>query len=314
MSGDFESAISIRPSRNGALRPPVLYDGGRVVGGTRIITDLAVVLLGLVGARFAPRFPAAINRTASCQVPAFTMMTRPAANACSQSLAGDPTKGLAAYRTLSPVHVRACCRSGELDPRCLSKLKGFAECNRLLKKFADREGVSVTTVFNGCGILCATMKTMGDAKAAKFPDAYYACDLCFVPPVAEQFPEAVMLTETDIGIVVRKGNPKNIKTWDDLVKPGVTTEFLDKTCFEFAMDHKAYPAPLHYRGFTKSICTSSVPPSGNCTWKKPAPLMATSSELPVCCRLPWVKIRSVATGRTPVPNCIPDGNCVCWDD
>lgn len=42
----------------------------------------------------------------------------------------------------------------------------------------------------------------------------------------------------------------------DLVKPGVTTEFLDKTCFEFAMDHKAYPAPLHYRGFTKSICTS----------------------------------------------------------
>ena len=42
----------------------------------------------------------------------------------------------------------------------------------------------------------------------------------------------------------------------DMVKPGVTTEFLDKTCFEFAMDHKAYPAPLHYRGFTKSICTS----------------------------------------------------------
>lgn len=42
----------------------------------------------------------------------------------------------------------------------------------------------------------------------------------------------------------------------DLVKPGVTTEFLDKTCFAFAMDHKAYPAPLHYRGFTKSICTS----------------------------------------------------------
>ncbi len=42
----------------------------------------------------------------------------------------------------------------------------------------------------------------------------------------------------------------------DLVKPGVTTEFLDKTCFEFAMDHRAYPAPLHYRGFTKSICTS----------------------------------------------------------
>ena len=40
------------------------------------------------------------------------------------------------------------------------------------------------------------------------------------------------------------------------VKPGVTTERLDKLAYDFAMDHKAYPAPLYYRGFTKSICTS----------------------------------------------------------
>ena len=39
-------------------------------------------------------------------------------------------------------------------------------------------------------------------------------------------------------------------------KPGVTTEALDRLAFEFAMDHGAYPAPLNYRGFTKSICTS----------------------------------------------------------
>ena len=42
----------------------------------------------------------------------------------------------------------------------------------------------------------------------------------------------------------------------DEVKPGVTTEALDKLCFEFAMDHGAYPAPLNYRGYRKSICTS----------------------------------------------------------
>lgn len=42
----------------------------------------------------------------------------------------------------------------------------------------------------------------------------------------------------------------------DAVKPGVTTEALDKLAFEFAMDHAAYPAPLNYRGYTKSICTS----------------------------------------------------------
>ena len=92
---------------------------------------------------------------------------------------------------------------------------------KLLRQFADREGINLTTVFNGCGILCATMKTMSDAKAAKFPDAYYACDLCFVPPVAEQFPEAVMLTETDIGIAVRKGNPHGVRTLADLALPGL---------------------------------------------------------------------------------------------
>lgn len=92
---------------------------------------------------------------------------------------------------------------------------------KLLKQFADREGVTVTTVFNGCGILCATMQTMTNAINPRFPDAYYACDLCFVPPVADQFPEAVMLTETDIGIVVRKENPRRVATLADLAQPGM---------------------------------------------------------------------------------------------
>jgi methionyl aminopeptidase len=41
-----------------------------------------------------------------------------------------------------------------------------------------------------------------------------------------------------------------------LIRPGVTTESLDKLVFDFAMDHGAYPAPLDYRGYRKSICTS----------------------------------------------------------
>jgi len=40
------------------------------------------------------------------------------------------------------------------------------------------------------------------------------------------------------------------------VRPGVTTAALEKFAFEFAMDHHAYPAPLHYRGYRKSICIS----------------------------------------------------------
>jgi methionyl aminopeptidase len=40
------------------------------------------------------------------------------------------------------------------------------------------------------------------------------------------------------------------------VNVGVTTEHLDKLCHDFILDHKAIPAPLNYRGFPKSICTS----------------------------------------------------------
>ena len=42
----------------------------------------------------------------------------------------------------------------------------------------------------------------------------------------------------------------------DEVRPGVTTEALDQFVFDFALAHGAIPAPLNYRGFPKSICTS----------------------------------------------------------
>lgn len=40
------------------------------------------------------------------------------------------------------------------------------------------------------------------------------------------------------------------------VKPGVTTGELDDLCHNFILEHGATPAPLNYRGFPKSICTS----------------------------------------------------------
>ena len=40
------------------------------------------------------------------------------------------------------------------------------------------------------------------------------------------------------------------------VKPGVTTEELDKICYEYIRDNGGYSAPLFYRGFPKSCCTS----------------------------------------------------------
>jgi methionyl aminopeptidase len=40
------------------------------------------------------------------------------------------------------------------------------------------------------------------------------------------------------------------------VKPGVTTDELDRRCHDFIVQHGAIPAPLNYKGFPRSICTS----------------------------------------------------------
>ncbi|MEK7820848.1 MAG: type I methionyl aminopeptidase, partial [Pseudomonadota bacterium] len=40
------------------------------------------------------------------------------------------------------------------------------------------------------------------------------------------------------------------------VKPGVTTDELDRLCHDFTAERGAISAPLGYRGFPKSICTS----------------------------------------------------------
>ena len=42
----------------------------------------------------------------------------------------------------------------------------------------------------------------------------------------------------------------------DFIKPGVSTQELNDICHEFQTSRGAIPAPLNYKGFPKSICTS----------------------------------------------------------
>jgi methionyl aminopeptidase len=42
----------------------------------------------------------------------------------------------------------------------------------------------------------------------------------------------------------------------DYLALGVTTDYLNTLCHEFIVKNKAIPAPLNYKGFPKSICTS----------------------------------------------------------
>lgn len=39
------------------------------------------------------------------------------------------------------------------------------------------------------------------------------------------------------------------------VRPGVTTDFIDEAVHRATIERNAYPSPLNYRGFPKSVCT-----------------------------------------------------------
>ena len=49
---------------------------------------------------------------------------------------------------------------------------------------------------------------------------------------------------------------KTLDMITDYIKPGINTNKIDQLCYEFIRDNGGYSAPLFYRGYTKSLCTS----------------------------------------------------------
>ncbi|MDA1275974.1 MAG: molybdate ABC transporter substrate-binding protein [Verrucomicrobia bacterium] len=84
-----------------------------------------------------------------------------------------------------------------------------------LQEFEQREGVTVSRVYNGCGILVSQM------RAGQRPDAYFACDISFMTSVGDLFLDSVDISRTDIVMLVQKGNPLGLRTLSDLAKPGL---------------------------------------------------------------------------------------------
>ncbi|MFO0929016.1 MAG: molybdate ABC transporter substrate-binding protein [Gemmataceae bacterium] len=82
--------------------------------------------------------------------------------------------------------------------------------------FEEREGVRVTRVYNGCGILVAQMRT-GDGV----PDAFFACDRAFMTQVHDLFGPPTTVSGNQLVILVHKGNPHGIRRLKDLAKPGL---------------------------------------------------------------------------------------------
>ncbi len=49
---------------------------------------------------------------------------------------------------------------------------------------------------------------------------------------------------------------KTLDMITDHIKPGISTEKIDHMCYEFIKDNGGHSAPLFYRGYKKSVCTS----------------------------------------------------------
>ncbi|MBB4005862.1 type I methionyl aminopeptidase [Allorhizobium taibaishanense] len=70
---------------------------------------------------------------------------------------------------------------------------------------------------------------------------------------------AIRLYGSDAFEAMRKACQVTARCLDALVpivKPGVTTNEIDRFVFEFGMDHGVLPATLNYRGYRHSVCTS----------------------------------------------------------
>ncbi len=92
----------------------------------------------------------------------------------------------------------------------------------VIEAFEKREGAVVNVMYNGCGFLTGTMRTIADQNPKLgFPDTYMACDVYYLDVVSDWFQDAVNVSDTRLVIVVPKGNPQNIATLHDLTRPGL---------------------------------------------------------------------------------------------
>jgi sulfate/thiosulfate transport system substrate-binding protein len=91
-------------------------------------------------------------------------------------------------------------------------------------KTADGKGTSFKTSFGASGDQSRAVEAGQPADVVTFstePDMTRLVDAGLVNGDWNATPSKGLVTTSVVSFVVRKGNPKNIKTWDDLLKPGV---------------------------------------------------------------------------------------------
>jgi sulfate/thiosulfate-binding protein len=89
---------------------------------------------------------------------------------------------------------------------------------------SDGKGIAFKTSFGPSGDQARAVEAGQKADVVSFstePDMTRLVDAGLVAPDWKSGPNNGLVTTSVVSFVVRKGNPKNIRTWEDLLKPGV---------------------------------------------------------------------------------------------
>jgi sulfate transport system substrate-binding protein len=92
------------------------------------------------------------------------------------------------------------------------------------QKTPEGEGVEFKTSFGASGDQSRAVEAGLKADVVSFsvePDMTRLVDAGIVAPTWKDTPTDGLVTTSIVAFVVRPGNPKNIRTWEDLLKPGV---------------------------------------------------------------------------------------------
>jgi len=92
------------------------------------------------------------------------------------------------------------------------------------QKTPEGEGVDFKTSFGASGDQSRAVEAGLKADVVSFsvePDMTRLVDAGIVAPTWKDTPNDGLVTTSIVAFVVRPGNPKNIRTWEDLLKPGV---------------------------------------------------------------------------------------------
>ena len=208
----------------------------RVTDAAAAIAASKVVQAGFLWNTTAKQFGLKIH-----EIPAFKLIrSKITANVCSSSLKARqallfarylaaPSKGQIYFAKHNFTGVDG--DKWEENPELIVYCGGVNReaVTETLRDFERREGCKIVEQFAGCGSLVANIKAIGMSKAkTAMPDAFLTCDASYMNKVETLYQDARDVSSTDIVMLIRKGNPKNLRTLEDLGREDLSIGTTDK--------------------------------------------------------------------------------------